>query len=172
MVKSSFNFNSSFYSQCKSSGFSYKASNSKKIRRPRINLRLKSGLWSSSLCTWDHRRRGLLLPHRLGHHHPVLETCSGDTVLVLYRFIVSFEEVSLNWLAHVADEKSIPSLKIDILWAMGDSIPDLVPTRFLAPMARLKFRPLPGRLRNLIPARFLAPPELVFLNSLWGLGTE
>jgi len=43
----------------------------------------------------------------------------------------SFEELGLNWLAHVVDEKPAPPFKIDILWAMGDSIPDLVPTRFL-----------------------------------------
>ncbi len=36
----------------------------------------------------------------------------------------SFEELGLNWLAHVVDKKPI-------LWAMGDSIPDLVPTWFL-----------------------------------------
>jgi hypothetical protein len=30
-----------------------------------------------------------------------------------------------------ADEKSMPRFKIDILWAMGDSMPDLVPTSFL-----------------------------------------
>ncbi len=38
----------------------------------------------------------------------------------------SFEELSLNWLAHVVDEKPSLPFKINILWAMGDSIPDLV----------------------------------------------
>jgi hypothetical protein len=45
--------------------------------------------------------------------------------------VVEYEEISLNRLAHVVDEKLIPPFKIDILWAMGDSFPDLVPTHFL-----------------------------------------
>jgi polyphosphate kinase len=33
-------------------------------------------------------------------------------------------------MARVVDEKSIPAFKINILWAMGDSIPNSVPTQF------------------------------------------
>jgi hypothetical protein len=43
----------------------------------------------------------------------------------------SFEELGLNWLAHVVDEKPIPPFKTGNLWAMDDSIPDLVLNRFL-----------------------------------------
>ncbi len=32
-------------------------------------------------------------------------------------------------LAHVVDEKSISAPKIEVSWAMGDSVPDSVPTR-------------------------------------------
>jgi hypothetical protein len=68
------------------------------------------------------------------------------------------------WLSKIVDEKSIPPFKMDTLWTMGDSIPDLVatwlllgsysipswfrlvsylvPTPFLAPMTPFKFRPL------------------------------
>jgi hypothetical protein len=43
----------------------------------------------------------------------------------------SSKELSFHWLAHVIDEKSIPPFKIDIFWAIGESIPDYVPTWFL-----------------------------------------
>jgi hypothetical protein len=33
--------------------------------------------------------------------------------------------------AHVIDEKFIPASKIEVSWAMGDSIPHSVPTWFL-----------------------------------------
>ena len=44
--------------------------------------------------------------------------------------VTSSEEPSKNRLAHLLDEKSIPPFKIGILWTMGDSIPNLVPTLF------------------------------------------
>ncbi len=41
-------------------------------------------------------------------------------------------------IAQVLDEKSIPASKIEVSWAMGDSVPYSVPTWFLAPWQHLK----------------------------------
>jgi hypothetical protein len=53
----------------------------------------------------------------------------------------SSEGLSLNLVGHVADEKSFPPFKIDIFWAMVNSVADLVHTRFLAPLAASTIEP-------------------------------
>ncbi len=61
-------------------------------------------------------------------------------------------------MVHILDEKSIPAPKIEILWAMEDSIPQAVLTWFPAPMAASKIgsqQPVPE-----------------FLSNLWGVGNR
>jgi hypothetical protein len=41
-----------------------------------------------------------------------------------------FTELNYYGLAHEADEKSIPAFTIEDSWAMSDSFPHLVPSRF------------------------------------------
>ncbi len=87
------------------------------------------------------------------------------------------------------DEKPIPPFKVDILWALGELFQNwfrpgsyLVPTQFLAPMGRLKFRPLVGRYFKYGcrsgPPGWESIPELRkkvnkfstgIFNNLWGL---
>ncbi len=81
----------------------------------------------------------------------------------------SFEKLSLNCLAHVVDEMSIPPFKIDILWAMGGPYLGsyLIPTWFLAPMAFLKFRPCTENAGTAISP---PPPKKKIYISVWFRG--